>query len=80
VRTFRTADRAWASELAKKLRSGVASHPFPLADGTILRRTSSIGFAAWPFSRTLPHALDFERVVDLADGALYAAKNSGRDA
>ena len=76
----RFVDRACAAELAEKLRSAVASHPFPLSDGRILRRTCSIGFAAWPFSRALPHALDFERVVDLADGALYAAKHSGRNA
>jgi diguanylate cyclase (GGDEF)-like protein len=76
----RFVDRANAAELAEKLRDAVAAHRFRLNDGTILRRTCSIGFAAWPFSRQTPQALDFERVVDLADGALYAAKHGGRDA
>jgi diguanylate cyclase (GGDEF)-like protein len=76
----RFVDRAYAAELAEKLRSAVAAHPFAIGEGTILRRTCSIGFAAWPFSHTHPHALDFERVVALADTALYAAKHGGRDA
>jgi diguanylate cyclase (GGDEF)-like protein len=76
----RFVDRAYAAELAEKLRSAVAAHPFAIGEGTILRRTCSIGFAAWPFSRTHPHAVDFERTVALADAALYAAKHGGRDA
>jgi diguanylate cyclase (GGDEF)-like protein len=76
----RFVDRAYAAELAEKLRSAVAAHPFVIGEGTILRRTCSIGFAAWPFSRTHPHAVGFEHVVALADAALYAAKHGGRDA
>jgi diguanylate cyclase (GGDEF)-like protein len=72
----RFVDRARASELAEKLRASVASHAFTLADGTILHRTCSIGFASWPAS----HPLSWERVIDLADAALYAAKRNGRDA
>jgi len=76
----RFVDRAYAAELAEKLRSAVAAHPFAIGEGTILRRTCSIGYAAWPFSRKHPHAIDFEHVVGLADAALYAAKHGGRDA
>jgi len=76
----RFVDRAYAAELAEKLRVAVAAHPFAIGEGTILRRTCSIGFAAWPFSRTHPHAVDFEHVAGLADAALYAAKHGGRDA
>jgi len=76
----RFTDRAYAAELAEKLRMAVAAHPFAIGEGTILRRTCSIGFASWPFSRTHPHAIHFEHVAGLADAALYAAKHRGRDA
>ncbi len=76
----RFVDRSNAAALAEKLRSAVAAHPFTIPDGTVLRRTCSIGFAVYPFLRADPHAFAWERVIDLADGALYKAKNAGRDA
>jgi diguanylate cyclase (GGDEF)-like protein len=72
--------RALAPELAEKVRAAVAAHEFPLPDGTLLRRTCSIGAATWPFSRTDLRAIAWEHIVDLADLGLYAAKRSGRDA
>lgn len=68
--------RASAAELAEKLRAAVASHRFALPDGRVIERTCSIGYAAWP---AYP-ALAWERVVDRADAALYAAKRGGRNA
>jgi diguanylate cyclase (GGDEF)-like protein len=67
-------------DLAEKVRAAVATHEFPLPDGKMLRRTCSIGVAAWPFSRATPRQVAWERVIDVADGALYTAKRSGRDA
>jgi diguanylate cyclase (GGDEF)-like protein len=72
---IRFVDRADAAGLAEKLRAAVAAHSFPLADGTLLHRTCSIGYAAWPCAQ-----LTWEQVVDRADAALYAAKRGGRDA
>ena len=77
---IRFVDRAVGPELAEKVRAAVAAHEFPLPDGTLLRRTCSIGAAAWPFSRTAPRAVPWEHVLDVADIALYAAKHGGRDA
>lgn len=71
----RFVDRASAAGLAEKLRAAVAAHPFPLPDGTVLRRTCSIGYASWPRQH-----LTWEQVIDQADAALYAAKRGGRDA
>ena len=72
---IRFVDRASAGALAEKLRAAVAAHPFSLPDGTLLRRTCSIGYAAWPLQ-----SLTWEQVIDRADAALYAAKRGGRDA
>lgn len=77
---IRFVDGALASELAEKVRAAVAAHEFPIPDGTILRRTCSIGATTWPFSRSAIRAVAFEHVVDIADVALYSAKHSGRDA
>ncbi|MEO8378748.1 MAG: two-component regulator propeller domain-containing protein [Acidobacteriota bacterium] len=70
----RFVDRNTAPELAEKLRAAVAAHSFLLPDGTVLRRTCSIGFASWPGSSS------WEGTIDLADAALYAAKRGGRNA
>ncbi len=76
----RFVDRADAAGLAEKLRGAVAGHEFVLPDGTTIHRTCSIGFSAWPFSPAAPRALPLERVIGLADAALYIAKHSGRNA
>ena len=72
-------DRGEAPALAEKIREGIATHEFRLEDGTVLERTCSIGFAAWPFSPEQPRAIGWEEIVDLADLGLYAAKRSGRN-
>jgi len=65
--------------MAERIRESIAQHAFELADGTILRKTCSIGFACFPFLRDHTDALSWEQVIDIADHALYAAKRSGRN-
>jgi len=72
-------DRGDATDLAEKIRSAIAEHDFRLPDGTTIRRTVSIGFAAFPFSPARPRAVTWEEVVDAADHGLYTAKRSGRN-
>ena len=72
---IRFIDRLHAGDLAEKLRAAVEAHRFVLPGGTVLRRTCSIGYAAWPHE-----GLPFHRVIDLADEALYEAKRGGRNA
>lgn len=74
VIVIRAVARARAGEFAEKLRAAVEAHPFKLPDGTTLRRTCSIGYAAWPEGD-----LSFDRVIDIADEALYEAKRGGRN-
>ncbi len=75
----RFVDRGQGATLAEKVRAAIAAHPFRLEDGTVLRRTCSIGFAAFPFLPNRPRATGWEEVVAHADSGLYKAKQTGRD-
>lgn len=75
----RFVDRALGPTLAERVRSAVAEHPFDLGGGRTLRRTCSIGAAAFPFVPAAPDGVSWEQTVALADEALYDAKRTGRD-
>lgn len=72
-------DRRRGGELAEKIRVAIETHDFRLDDGTLLKRTCSIGFAAYPFSTRHPRAFGWQEIVDIADFGLYAAKRGGRN-
>jgi diguanylate cyclase (GGDEF)-like protein len=74
----RFVERASGAQLAEKIRAAVAAHEFRLPDGQTLRRSVSIGFAAFPVAPD--DAGDLDTLQHLADQALYAAKRSWRDA
>lgn len=69
-----------APALAERIRNAVEAHTFDIGDGQTLKLSCSIGFASFPFSQHDTEALDWSRVVDIADHCLYAAKNTGRNA
>jgi diguanylate cyclase (GGDEF)-like protein len=75
----RATSRSQAPELAERARAAVVNTPFVLDDGTQLFKTCSVGFAAFPPAPAWPTALEWPVVVDLADQALYAVKNNGRN-
>lgn len=64
---------------AERLLDAVAAHRFDLGDGRSLQRTCSIGIALDPFDPAIPGRLHWERVLAVADAALYMAKRSGRN-
>ena len=76
----RFVDRREGAALAEKIRAAVAAHAFTLDDGQVLRKTTSIGFAAFPLMAGLPITIGFDTLQRMADTALYAAKRGWRDA
>jgi len=75
----RYTDRAEATALATRVLSIVASEPFQLAGGQCATRTCSIGWAPFPWFRNDAEAIPYEKVLWLADSALYRAKAAGRN-
>jgi len=72
--------RSRAAEVAERARQAVAAQPFELDGGYRLSLSCSVGFCAFPLCTALPGALDWHAAIDLADAALYEAKDVGRNA
>jgi diguanylate cyclase (GGDEF)-like protein len=77
----RFCERKEAATLAARVLSAVAGEPFKIkgAGGLSLRRTVSIGWAAFPWNMNSPVDVSYEEVLALADRAMYKAKNAGRN-
>ena len=69
----------YLEEFAGKVISAVQATEFRLNDATTIHKTCSLGYASYPFLRSHPKALSLEQVIELADKALYFAKNNGRN-
>jgi diguanylate cyclase (GGDEF)-like protein len=69
-----------AAELAERLRQQIEAHSFDIGGGRNIRKTVSIGFAAFPFVPDQPSLVGWEQVIDIADAALLAAKRTQRNA
>jgi len=57
----------------------IASEPFDLGQGLVVRKTCSVGWAAYPWCRGAYEAICAEECIALADAALYRAKALGRN-
>ncbi|BDU75048.1 tetratricopeptide repeat-containing diguanylate cyclase [Mesoterricola sediminis] len=71
--------RTEAHIVAERIRSRVEAFPFDIGEGRIVHKTCSVGFATYPFFRKDPALVAWEKVAEVADQCLYAAKASGRN-
>ncbi len=74
----RNVDRRDGGQIAERIRSLVATHPFEVGLRSPLHITCSVGFAPFPLEGS-EGSLSWERVVDFADQCLYLVKRSGRN-
>jgi diguanylate cyclase (GGDEF)-like protein len=57
----------------------ISAEPFDLGHGITVRKTCSVGWAAYPWCRQAYEAICAEESIELADAALYRAKARGRN-
>lgn len=67
-------DAGAAARCADAVRGAIAALTLTHRDLALPQVTASFGVAAWP-----EHGADADALLQAADGALYAAKNGGRD-
>jgi diguanylate cyclase (GGDEF)-like protein len=65
--------------LAERIRSNVESHNFELSNKLTISITCSLGTAYFPLTPDRADTLTWEQTLNIADLALYSAKNSGRN-
>jgi diguanylate cyclase (GGDEF)-like protein len=75
----RSADPSGTPAFCSRILEVMSSEPFDLGHGITVRKTCSVGWAAYPWSRGGFEALCAEESIALADAALYRAKALGRN-
>lgn len=75
----RSADPAGTPAFCERILEIMASEAFDLGHGVQVRKTCSVGWAPFPWSRGAYEAICAEEVIELADTALYRAKAGGRN-
>ena len=75
----RSTDPGGTPAFCTRVLEVISSEPFDLGHGIVLRKTCSVGWAAYPWCRNAYDALCAEESIALADAALYRAKSFGRN-
>ncbi len=76
---LRPLPRGRLAEIGQRLCRQMGSHIFDLGNGQQHRLTVSVGLVECPLFPQHPRLLGWDQLVTLADRALYAAKNAGRN-
>ena len=75
----RYTNREEAGTLAARVLETIGNSMFDLPGGKQMRRTCSIGWSVFPWFVHLPEIVRYDKVLQLADSALYEAKRAGRN-
>lgn len=75
----RSTDPSGTPAFCSRVLEVIAAEPFNLGHGIVVRKTCSVGWAAFPWSRDAYEAICAEESIALADAALYRAKARGRN-
>lgn len=75
----RATDRSGGQALGKRIVDEITAQPFDLGNGIVLNKTCSVGWAPFPWTSSGVDTLTVENVIELADHALYLAKDGGRN-
>ena len=75
----RSTDPAGTPAFCSRILEVIAGEIFDLGNGIRVRKTCSVGWAPFPWSRGAFEAICAEEVIALADSALYRAKAMGRN-
>jgi diguanylate cyclase (GGDEF)-like protein len=75
----RSTDPSGTPAFCSRVLEVMASEPFDLGHGITVRKTCSVGWAAYPWCRGAFEALCAEETIEVADAALYRAKGLGRN-
>jgi diguanylate cyclase (GGDEF)-like protein len=75
----RSADPGGTAAFCERILNIMSSGAFDLGHGVQVRKTCSVGWAPFPWSRGAYEAVCAEEIIELADSALYRAKAAGRN-
>jgi len=75
----RSADPSGTPAFCERILDIMASEAFDLGHGVRVRKTCSVGWAPFPWSRSAYEVVCAEEAIELADTALYRAKAGGRN-
>jgi diguanylate cyclase (GGDEF)-like protein len=75
----RSTDPSGTPAFCSRVLEVMSSEPFDLGHNIKVRKTCSVGWAAYPWCRGAYEAMCAEECIALADAALYRAKSLGRN-
>ena len=75
----RSTDPSGTPAFCSRVLEVMSGEPFDLGHGISVKKTCSVGWAAYPWTRGAFEAICAEESIALADAALYLAKDLGRN-